>query len=385
MPHRLTFLTLLLVAGAVAANDADLLRDIQAVVKEKTPASPAARAAWEKLVARGPAVLPALLDAMDTPDTVVANWLRTAFDRIVDNDRKQGGKGVDSAVLLKVAQDMKRHGRVRRLALEVLDELKPGSSGPLIAGWLADPEFRHDAVAQLIKEGDALVKKNDKEQSLVVYRKAFAACRDVPQAQELARKLKELGDNVSLATHLGFLTDWYVIGPFDAHQQKGFKTVYPPEQKVDLAAELPGKSGMIKWKRLQVREATGGAPARVALVNLVEPLGVVEDGVAYAYTAITVDKPLEVEFRGAADDNLSVFVNGKREFGFEEYRNGVRLDRHRFRARLKAGENAILVKICQAPVDQNLNEPNWEFLLRVVDETGKGIDFKNALPAVEKK
>lgn len=384
MPYRLSFLTLLLIAGVVAANDADLLKDIQAVVKEKTPASPAARAAWQKLVARGPAVLPALLDAMDTPDTVVANWLRTAFDRIVDNDRKQGGKGIDSGVLLKVAQDAKRQGRVRRLALEVLDELKPGSSGPLIAGWLADPEFRHDAVAQLIKEGDVLVKKTDKEQSAAVYRKAFAACRDVPQAQELARKLKELGDNVSLAAHLGFLTDWYVVGPFDAQQQKGFKTVYAPEQKVDLAAELPGKSGMIKWKRLQVREATGGAPARVALVNLVEPLGVVEDGVAYAYTTITVAKPLEVEFRGAADDNLSVFVNGKREFGFEEYRNGVRLDRHRFRARLKAGENAILVKICQAPVDQNLNEPNWEFLLRVVDETGKGIDFKNALP-VEKK
>ena len=43
----------------------------------------------------------------------------------------------------------------------------------------------------------------------------------------------------------------------------------------------------------------------------------------------------EVEFRGAADDNLTVWVNGQRVFGFEEYRNGVRFDRHRFKVRLQ--------------------------------------------------
>ena len=161
---------------------------------------------------------------------------------------------------------------------------------------------------------------------------------------------------------------------------KGFKTVYPPEQKVDLAAELDGKVGKVKWKRYGVKVAASGPPARISLVNLVEPLGIADDAVGFAYTAIQVPAEQQVEFRGSADDNFTVWVNGKRVFGFEEYRNGVRLDRHRFPVKLRTGINAILVKVCQAPADPTNPEPNWEFLLRVVDQAGKGLAYPSALP-----
>lgn len=381
MPIRLALPLLLMLPWTPEArpdeSTADLLREVRTAATRGT----AARAAWDKLVARGPAVLPELLAAMDTPDTVTANWLRTAFDRIVDAERGKGGKGLDADALLKVVRDAKRSGRVRRLALEVVEELRPGTSARLTAGWLEDPEFRYEAVAALLEKADALTKDGAKEEALAAYRKAFAACRDVTQAQTLASRLKALGVTVSVAAHLGFLTDWYVIGPFDAHGRKGFTTVYPPEEKIDLTAELPGKAGPVRWRRYRVKEATSGAPARVALVNLLEPLGHAEDAVAYAYTAFRVEQAGVVEFRGAADDNFTVWVNGARRFGFEEYRNGVRLDRHRFTVNLRAGVNTVLVKVCQAPADAGNTEPNWEFLLRVVDPTGKGIDLASALPA----
>ncbi len=141
---------------------------------------------------------------------------------------------------------------------------------------------------------------------------------------------------------------------------------------------------MLKWKRYRAKEMLSGLPARAVLVNLLEPLGQADDAVAYAYTALNVAKAQEVAFRGAADDNLSVWVNGTRVFGFEEYRNGVRLDRHRFKVKLREGTNTVLVKVCQAPADPTSSEPNWEFLLRLVDQTGKGIPFKSALAAEEK-
>ncbi len=383
MPMRLALPLLLLWihAGFADQSTADLLREVRTSATRGT----AARAAWDKLVARGPVVLPELLAAMDTPDTVTANWLRTVFDRIVDVERKKGGKNLDVDALLKAVQDTRRSGRVRRLALEVVEELRPGTSARLTAGWLNDPEFRYEAVAALLEKADALAKNGSKEDSVAAYRKAFAACRDVTQAQTLAGRLRALGITVSVAAHLGFLTDWYVIGPFDAHGMKGFTTVYPPEKKIDLAAELPGKAGPVRWRRYRVKEAAAGAPARVALVNLLEPLGNAEDAVAYAYTAFRVDRPGVVEFRGAADDNFTVWVNGEHRFGFEEYRNGVRLDRHCFRVKLRAGVNTVLVKICQAPADSKNTEPNWEFLLRVVDPTGKGIDLTSALPAKPEK
>src|SRR4051794_23864125 len=124
------------------ADEVDqLLRDVRAVSKQGA-GSPAARAAWEKLVARGPTALPRLLDALDTPDTVAANWLRTAFDRIVDQELNSGGKRLDADALLAFAKDPKRRGRARRLALEVVERLRPGTSERLLAGWLDDPEFR---------------------------------------------------------------------------------------------------------------------------------------------------------------------------------------------------------------------------------------------------
>jgi hypothetical protein len=160
---------------------------------------------------------------------------------------------------------------------------------------------------------------------------------------------------------------------------KGFKTVYPPEEKIDLAASYDGKTKKLAWKRHLSAETPTGT--HVALINLREPLGDAEDAVAYAYTAFEATDGQEVEFRGAADDNLSVWVNGVRAFGFEEYRNGVRFDRHRFRVRLKTGVNTVLVKVCQAPSDPAHREPNWEFLLRICDPDGKGLLFKSALPA----
>jgi hypothetical protein len=36
-------------------------------------------------------------------------------------------------------------------------------------------------------------------------------------------------------------------------------------------------------------------------------------------------------------------------------------------------------------MDASNTEPNWEFLLRIVDATEKGLAMKNALPANNKK
>jgi hypothetical protein len=377
-------LTLSALATCTARADdevAVLLRDVKAVGKQGA-GSPAARAAWDKLVAAGPAVLPPLLDAMDTPDTVAANWLRTAFDRIVETEMKAGGKKIDADALLAFAKEPKHQGRARRVALEAVERLRPGTAEQLAAGWLHDPEFRADAVDVALKKIDALPTPGAKR---AAYQELFRETRDIGQVKAVAARLKDLGGTVSIADHLGFLKDWYLIGPFDAKNMQGFQTVYPPEEKVDLKAEYDGKKGKVAWKRHTAAEPPpAGFNDKGLIVSLPEALGNADDAVGYAYTEIRVPADVDAEFRGAGDDNFSVWVNGKRAFGFEEYRNDVRLDRHRFRVKLKAGVNTVLVKVCQAPRDPTSPEPNWEFLLRVVDDTGKGIDFQDALPAEKK-
>jgi hypothetical protein len=374
-PAVLTLLVAFWLGTPPLSEGADSLRDDIQTLAKQGRGTAAGRAAWDKVVAGGPATLPWLLEALNTPDTVAANWLRTAFDRIVDREFKaHNGRQISSKPFLAFATDAKHQGRARRLALDLVERLQPGTSAKLFPGWLDDPEFRYEAVEVALKEAEALAKKGDRTQAGAAYRKAFAAVRDLQQAKKVAAGLHQLGLKVSVADHLGFFMDWHVIGPFDAMGMKGFKSVYPPERKIDLAAEYQGKGKKVRWKHFRVREPapSAGGP-HVALVNLVEALGEAEDAVAYAYTEFSIPQARAAEFRGAADDNFTVWVNGHKEFGFEEYRNGVRLDRHRFRVKLKAGKNTVLVKICQFPASA---EPNWEFLLRVVDDTGKGIGFK---------
>jgi hypothetical protein len=378
---RITCLLALIVMPCLApstrADDVgDLLKDVGAL-KAEGAGSAKARAAWGKLVRQGPKVLPRILVAMDTPDTVIVNWLRLAFDAIAEPAIEAGGKGIDTPALLAFARDVKRQGRARRFALGVVERLAPGTRKRLLPDWLDDPEFRFDAIEDQLGRLQS-DKDLPREKAIALLRKAFAASRDLEQSRSVAALLRERGVNVSVADHMGFLGDWYVIGPFDARGGKGFKTAYPPEKNVDLDAVLVGKKGeKLRWKRWTVaEEKTGRFPI---LVDLIKPLGNADDAVAYAWTAITVPAARTVEFRGSGDDNLSVWINGERVFGFEEYYNGVRLDRHRFPVKLKAGRNTILVKVCQGRDDPDNPAANWEFLLRITDPTGRGLTFPSAL------
>jgi len=353
----------------------DWRKTIQTVAKQGKGTSEG-RAAWDKLSGAGADTLPAILEAMTEKDTVANNWLRTAFDHIVEREFQKGGKGINVAVLRVFVGDVRNVGRARRLALEFVERLSPGTSNKLYPDWLEDPEFRYEAVAAALKNA----KLAAPSEQIGRYRQAFTSARDLQQARDAAAELLKLGVKVSVAEHLGFLMDWQLIGPFDGMDMKGFQIEYPPEKKVDLAEELDGQKGKVRWKRFTVKEpAPTTSDRHQALVNLrdKEALGPADDAVAFAYAEFAVKTAQEVEFRGAADDNFTVWVNGAKVFAFEEWRNGVRLDRHRFKVTLKAGKNRVLVKICQTPAPNP--EPNWEFFLRVVDATGKGIAMENAL------
>jgi hypothetical protein len=219
-------LLLLLVAVPSRGEDeaAALHKAIQTVAQQGR-GTPQGRAAWDRVAAAPPAVLVPLLEAMDTRDTVAANWLRTAFDRIVERTLQAGGKGIDAEGLLTFVRDSRRQGRPRRLALEVVEQLRPGVSATLYPSWLDDPEFRHEAVSLVLKEAETLARQGAREKAVAAYRKAFEASRDIPQGRAAAAGLLALGVTVSVAEHLGFLLDWYVIGPFDGLGMKGFHTL----------------------------------------------------------------------------------------------------------------------------------------------------------------
>jgi hypothetical protein len=355
------------------ADDA-IQTDLELVTRQGA-GTEAGRRAWQRLAERGPDTLLPILGAMNGRDSVACNWLRTAFDRVV---AKTPAAALPLDDLSAFAQNTRNDGRARRLALDLVEQHRPGATARLLAEALEDPEFRYEAVKLALDRAQGLGKVSAKTEAKALFRKAFDASREIDQGRAAAAGLAALGSRVSVAEHLGFFRDWYLIGPFDGKGMKGFYLRYPPEDKVDLTRELDGQNGKVRWKRYQAPEMSSGRhQVLVDLRDRAKALGDADDAVAFAYTEFEMPAALVAEFRGAADDNFTVYVNGVKVFGFEEYRNGVRHDRHRFPVQLKAGENTVLVKICQTPAPNP--EPNWEFFLRAVDATGKGIPFRSLL------
>jgi len=152
---------------------------------------------------------------------------------------------------------------------------------------------------------------------------------------------------------LGIIYDWRVIGPFREKGADPRLEVFPPEREIDLAKEYPADANVCKWR------VAGDGP-----VVTVDPTGWVsfnfsyqDNTASYAWTRVTLKEPQEAHAHVRADDDVTLFVNGRLAEGYLDrgpngsdwlwWRGpGVRVpDAVRFPVRLEAGENTLLVKV----------------------------------------
>lgn len=366
----------------VRADEVDRRIATIAAVGSQGKGSADARRACRELASLGPEVLPRLLSAMDTPNVVAANWFRAAYEQIVAKEMARelarAKPTLPVAAFQAYVRDSHRQGRARRLALDLLDRLDPSFKPALLPTLMDDPEFRDDAVAFILKQGDTFAAQKKETDAKRAYHSAFQHARDVDQVTTAARKLEALGENVSIPHHLGFVTDWSLIGPFSAPGMSGYGTPFPPETAVDLRSTLQTADKKdLRWVPHQTADPFG-------TVDLVKALGPVNEAVGYAYTEIDLPKSHKAQLRCSADDCLAVWLNGEKVFGRDMWLNGTRFDRFITPITLKAGRNRILVKVCQGPHHRDPAVGNaWTFQLRLCTPDGQGLAFKT-LSATDK-
>lgn len=365
-------------AWPAAADEVDDALAAIARVGPQAAGSAEARQARDELARRGTEILPQLLSAMDTTNVVAANWCRTAYEEITARELAKRSPQFPLESLHVYAADPARQGRVRRRVLELLDRVEPAYRGELIPTLLDDPEFRVEAVQAALDAGAKAEADGNRAQAIGQYRKAFDHSRSAEQATASAAKLSALGELADLVAHLGFVVDWRLLGPFDAPEYTGFAKVFPPEEEkaIDLKAEYAGKDGKtIRWRPFRTADALGQ-------LNLIDAIAPVKEAVGYAYSELTSPRAIDAQLRCGADDNCTVWLNGERVFGREQWLNGTRLDRFVAPVHLRPGTNRLLVKICQGPQHKDPEVPNnWSLQLRFCDATGVGLGLTSALPA----
>src|SRR4051812_41914205 len=117
--------------AAFALGQSPATTDVDVVARQGVGTAEG-RAAWDRLARGGPEVVVLLLRHMNGKDTVAANWLRTALDRVLA-DTPADKLPLDE--MLAFVRDPKNAGRARRLALEVVEAQRPGTARKLYVGW----------------------------------------------------------------------------------------------------------------------------------------------------------------------------------------------------------------------------------------------------------
>lgn len=347
-----------LTCGTVSADDIDVLKSVGPGSQGATEA----RAARDRLAVAGTDNLIPILQAFEGSSVLAQNWLRSAFEGIADAEIKQGNY-LPKDELLKFVMDTQGSPQARRLAYEWLLKRTPELEAELIPKMLLDPspEFRRDAVKRLLDQAE----QASGDDAVGLYREALRGAVHEDQVTAVSQALRDAGEEVDLQKHFGFLTSWHIIGPFDNKEKKGYPIAYPPESAIDLAAAYDGQLGEVKWQQYATEDDYG-------LMNIADEIENYKGSLMYATTTYNSGRSQDVQFRLGTPNAWKLWVNGELVFEREEYHRSTRMDQYRIPVSLKAGNNVIMLKVCQNEQDEPWAQ-RYQFQLRVCDRTGSAI------------
>lgn len=354
-------------SGAIGRADevADSVRLLQSI-EPGGKGTASARKAVDRLAASGE--LMPVLKGFRNSSPLAVNWLRNAFEEIVEANKK-AAKPMPVDELKGFIADRSESPIARRLAYETLRNQDATVEDQLIPDMLLDPspEFRRDAVARLIKEASS----SEAPAATPIYQKALSGAVHEDQVKQIAEALRKNGETVNIQKHFGFLSQWMVIGPFDNKEEKGFAVAYTPEtiaaegKPLDPAAEYDGQLGKVKWQSVVTEDDYG-------VLDIAKQIQNYKGSLMYASTTWKSDREQNVELRLGTPNAWKLWVNGKLVFEREEYHRSSAMDQYKVPVTLKSGENVLLLKVCQNEQTQDWAQ-RYQFQLRVCDSTGSAV------------
>ncbi|MDW8243959.1 MAG: hypothetical protein RMJ88_12175 [Thermogemmata sp.] len=320
----------------------------------------AAAQAWQTLVAAGRAAFFPALRAVREDQPIAANWLRTALDAIVEKEQA-AGRTLPLAELEAFVTDRRQAPRARFWAYEWLVQAQPSARDRMLPLCLDDPslELRRLAIAY---ELDRL-ERSGRADSRAELERLFGFARDRDQVDALAQRISQAGGQADVTRHFGFCTHLEWLGPWDAPGSQGYSLAYPPEKEPLAAGPFRGKDQReIQW---QTAETTD----RYGLFDLNKLVGKHKDAVVFMRAVLRAPQPTPCQIRVTSPTAVKIFLNGEFLFGREEYHHGTNFDAHIAPATLRAGDNIVLIKVCQNNQQESWAQA-WQVQVRICDATG---------------
>ncbi len=340
------------------------------LLAELREATPPQRASVLRRLQSDPSVtLVDVAAALGNVDPVQKNLFLGIAQSIFDRNRQAARPELE-----KIVKDKQFDASIRYWAFDELTRGDEKSRNAMLQSMIDDPalELRYEAV----KLGQAEVKQlkengGEPAQLKQAYQRLLMAARLPAQVQEVAAALKELGEEINLLNHFGFIASWQAIAPFDNRDKIGFNVEYGPEKaylatpSAPLPPEFDGKTGKVTWQPVVTKEMDGAVDLNPVYANA-------KGAIAYTLGEFTVNQAVDCELRLGCINANKVWVNGKLAMSNEVYHAGSQIDQYTAPVRLQAGKNTILVKVCQNEQTEQWAQ-DWKFQLRFTDSSGQAI------------
>ena len=224
------------------------------------------------------------------------------------------------------------------------------------------PRGNDAAYATAFAIAQRLAAEGKKPEAIALYTTIMRHRGRNPRRIRTAQKaLKALGVQGDLAHRAGFITQWWVCGPFPNPGNALFDKPLPPEKgKVDLTKPVVAEGKTLPWKPVHTTSYVG-------IVDLAKLMGNNLKGAALLYAEVTVSKPVSVYLRLGYDDDCVGYINGRR-IHHHKGRGSLRVDEWRGDTVLKPGVNTIVLKV--------LNRGGrWSVCARLLERSDIAIDF----------
>lgn len=230
----------------------------------------------------------------------------------------------------------------------------------------ADAASRDVAMRVLLGVAGALAEAKQNDRAIELYELLSRMSPPMEIMQAAAKGMAAAGAKVDLQGLLGTVTNWWVVGPFElGEQNKGWETAYIDEPNVNLAGRYMSGKRRIEWKSIVSKDPNGCIDLRVTIADR-------DLAIAYAYTEITVDAATDAVMLVGADDSERIWLNGEKVLD-QFVARGLQPDQDRVPVKLKAGKNAVLLKVWQ-------NNLQWKFCVRLTLPDGRPVQFTQKTP-----
>jgi hypothetical protein len=298
------------------------------------------------------------------------NWLRLIAADVADNGP------LPRPALHAFFADRDQPEAARYLAFQLLVIDDRSQQERLLEDAADDPSLpvRYAAIERIMKRA---AETDQASQAIALYRVALENGRNPDQLKTAAKALNDRGVEVELAETLGMFRQWWIVGPLDNTDGRGFDTPFAPERAfvegacpVTAAAtvagkEVDGEPQPVQWQAITSDDALG-------MVDLNKPLADAKDATAYAWMAFDVEQGGPAEVRLGCINASKVWINGELIDANEVYHSGTRIDQYTAPCTLREGRNRVLLKICQNAQTESWAQ-DWQFQFRLTDPQGAAL------------